>query len=825
MSQPVWIAAILLAPLLAQTPDFSAEVQPILRKRCIGCHAAKLQSNGLRFDDGKAALEGGYSGPAIVKGDSAASRLIQRVTATDKEIRMPKGAPPLSEAEIVTLKSWIDGGAPWPVTAGRSAAVSKPAHWAFQAVKRPAAAVVKNNAWVRNPIDGFVLARLEKEGIAPAAEASKATLFRRISLDLTGLPPTPRQVAEFLADQRPDAYERAVDQLLASPHYGERWARSWLDLAHYADSDGYEKDQVRPHAWRYRHWVIQALNRDMPYDRFAVEQLAGDLLPDAGVDQRVATGFLRNTLTNREAGVDREEARFEQLVTRTNTVSTVFLGLTMGCAQCHDHKYDPLSQRDYYRMLSYFDALEEVDIDAPLPGEVGPHIAALGGYEKKRDALLAEYHVPELMPQWEAKMIEAIDHPGRSPEWDFTVTSTKAMLDRAVKILKTPRGERDPRDQERLTDHFIHRTGATVGLDKEKMGRFKQLRSKLNELDKSLPRLSQAMTVRADEDFEKTQIRVRGDWRQKGIAVEQGPPAVLGGGKMGRLEFARWVASKESPLAARVQVNRAWAELFGRGLVRTTEDFGVKGEEPTHPLLLDWLASEFMAKGWSMKQLHRTIVTSATYRQSSKARKELTERDPENTLLARQARLRLSAEQVRDVALAAGGLLDTRIGGKSIRPPQPPGVAELSYANSVKWAASEGPDRYRRGLYIHFQRTSPYPMLMNFDAPDSNVACTRRARSNTPLQALNLLNDEVFFEAAKGLAWRLNEETPEGVGERIEHAYLAALARKPSEKERARLAAYHDAQSRIFEQEGSGLSAWTGVARVLMNLDEFIVRE
>ncbi len=823
-------AAGSVAALSAQ--DFVKDIQPIFRKKCVGCHGAAQQVNGLRLDDGLAALKGGYSGPAIVKGKSAESKLIERITSSKEGFQMPPAGPRLSEAEVALLRGWIDAGAVWP--ASPAMAASKAADlWSFKPVKRPASpALTKNAAWVRNPVDAFVAARLESEGLAPSPEADRATLLRRASLDLTGLPPTPSEMADFLADASQDAYEHQVDRLLRSPHYGERWARHWLDLAHYADSDGYEKDQSRAWAWRYRHWVIQAFNRDLPFDRFTIEQLAGDFLPASTIDNQVATGFLRNTLTNREAGVDRDEARFEQLVNRTNTVSTVWLGLTMGCSQCHDHKYDPIKQSDYYRMLSFFERTEEGEINAPLPGEVGPYLAALPEYDKKRAALLAEYEVPTLQPMWEAKIMQAIDDAGRTPEWDFALTSMKAMFDRTVRVMKTPPAERSIRDQRRLTDYFVFSNSATVGLDKAKIDKLKELRKKLTELNATLPPLSQAPVMTDDPSTPPTQIRVRGDWKAKGVAVDSGVPVSLPqieASRANRLDLARWLISPANPLTARVWVNRAWYEFFGRGLVKTVEDFGKQGDKPSHPELLDWLASEFVEKGWSQKQLHKTIVMSATYRQSSKVRPELSTKDPENVLLARQSRVRLPAETLRDQALAVSGLLNDDIGGRSVKPPQPAGVAELGYGGR-KWEVSPGRERYRRGLYIHFQRTTPYPMLMNFDAPDMSVACVRRGRSNTPLQALNLLNDEVFFEAAKALAWRITEETPgASLAGQIDYGFRLCVGRAPTAKERARLERYHDEQSTLFAKESQDqqqpLPALMGVSRVLLNLDEFITRE
>jgi len=822
------ILFLLVFAVAASAQDFVRDIRPLFQKRCVACHGPAVQSNGLRLDHGEAALKGGYSGVAIVKGNAAASRLVQRIESEKAGEQMPPAGPRLTEAEIRMVRAWIDKGAEWPATAGAPAGAPRSRHWSFQPVRKPAPPMVNTANWVRNEIDRFILARLEKESLTPSPEADRITLLRRVSLDLTGLPPTPAEVAEFLADTAPGAYERQVDRLLRSQHYGEKWARHWLDLAHYADSDGYEKDLVRPYAWRYRNWVIDAFNRDLPFDRFTIEQLAGDLLPNATVDQRVATGFLRNTLTNREAGVDREEARFEQLVNRTNTAGTVWLGLAVGCAQCHNHKYDPITQQDYYEMLAFFDRSDERDIDAPLPGELGPYLAALPEYESKRAALLKEYEVAPLQQYWESRLIEAIDKPGTSPEWDFALTSMRAMFDRATSVLKTPPGKREPRDERRLTDYFVHRTGLAPGMDKDKMERLKELRKKLDALDNSLPPFTQAYVMVEDPAAPPTQIRIRGEWKNKGVAVEPGVIDAVApfraSGRPTRLDFARWLVSRDNPLTARVAVNRVWHEMFGRGIVKTTEDFGVKGDKPTHPELLDWLASEFMDRGWSMKQLVRLIATSATYRQSSRQRPELSSKDPENTLLARQSRVRLPAELIRDAALASSGLLSTEIGGRSVKPPQPAGVAELGYGRQ-KWEVTPGKDKYRRGLYVHFQRTTPFPMLMNFDAPDGAVSCTRRGRSNTPLQALNLLNDEVFFEAATALAWRVEREGGATLADRLDYAFRLCLSRPPSERERERLAAFHDQQARIFEKEGGAHPAWVGVSRVLLNLDEFITRE
>jgi len=825
--------------------DFAREIEPIFQKRCTGCHGAAQQMNGLRLDDGEAALKGSYAGPVIIPGKSQESKLIQRVVSTKDGVRMPPSGPPLSASEIDQLRAWIDSGAIWP--ASRKAKESKPVnqHWAFKPIVQPAPPDVKQSSWVRNPIDRFILSKLESESIAPSAEADRRTLLRRLSLDLTGLPPTPEEMAAWLADNRPDAWERQVDRLLASPHYGEKWARHWLDLAHYADSDGYEKDQSRPWAWRWRHWVIQALNSDMPFDQFTIAQLAGDLLPGATVDDRVATGFYRNTLTNREAGTDRAEARFEQLVNRTNTIGTVWLGLTVGCAQCHNHKYDPISQKEYYELLAFVNSADEQYMEAPLPGEIGPYLRARPEYDRKRQELLEKYEVPALQTEWEKLVLAALDNPGKDVEWDFAVTSMKAMLDDAEKLIRMGPEKRNRYQRQLVTDYFISTYGPTRNRDKEKLEKLKELRKELAALNRTFPHLSLAPVMVENPSAPKAYIAIKGDYREKGLEVEPRTPAVLPplkhNGKPDRLALARWLVSRENPLTARVTVNRAWQEFFGKGLVRTSEDFGTQGERPSHPELLDWLAAEFMERGWSLKQLHRLIVTSATYRQSSAIRKDLLERDPDNTLLARQSRLRLQAELIRDSALFVSGLLNTEIGGRSVRPPLPPGVAELGYANSVKWEESQGPARYRRGLYIHFQRTTPYPQLISFDAPDSNVACSRRSRSNTPLQSLNLLNDLVFFEAAQAFALRILNTAGEGFANRIRYAFETALGRLPSPTEAERLGKYLDQQLSILRADPKQVAAlmpvppetiapeeaaaWVGISRVLLNTDEFITRE
>jgi cytochrome c553 len=828
---------LLLLLSVAPPVDFARDIAPVLT-RCQACHGAQQALSGLRLDSREALVKGGSTGPAIKPGASAESNLIAMVSGQNqKKIVMPPAGERLKPEQIAALKAWIDQGAVWP---------EKPVHWAFVTPKRPALPEVRNAAGIRNPIDRFILAKLENDGLAPSPEAPRRTLIRRLSFDLTGLPPTPDEVAAFVNDARPDAYQRQVDRLLALPHYGEKWARFWLDLGRYADSDGYEKDTVRPHAWRYRQWLIDALNRDLPFDQFTLETMAGDILPDAKVDQKIATGFHRNTLTNREGGVNPEQFRFEQVLDRANTLGTVWLGLTFQCAQCHDHKYDPITQKDAYALQAFFNSADETLIDAPMPGETGPRFQALPAYLEKKSALLAEYKIPDLQAAWEQRLLVAAGDPGKSHEWDFAMGVLRVMVDKADEMLKLGVTGRTARQNEIMTDHFLAWYNSVVSKERLKDLKIDEVKKKIAELEAALPPLAQAPVIQELREPRQSHVASRGDYREKGIEVRPDTPGFLpplqANGKASRIELARWLVSAENPLTTRVTMNRMWQEFFGRGIVRTSEDFGRMGERPTHPELLDWLAVEFRESGWSMKRMHKLIVESAVYRQSSAMRPALQTTDPANTLLARQSRLRLPAEAVRDAALASSGLLYPAIGGKSVRPPQPEGVAALGYGNGVKWNESQGPERYRRGLYIHFQRTTPYPLLMTFDSPDSNLTCSRRQRTNTPLQALNLLNDPVFFEAAQALAARIVREKPDaGLTERIDYGFLLCVGRPASGREKDLAAGFYRKQKQILERdpqsaqklfpvpvEGAGTleaATWVGVARTLLNLDEFITRE
>jgi mono/diheme cytochrome c family protein len=812
-------------PGAAGPVDYVRDVKPIFARHCAACHGPDKQRAGLRLDTAAAVLRGGNSGPAVVSGKSADSLLVHAVTGTRGAKPMPPKEPRLTPQQIDLLKRWIDQGAPVP--AAELAASARPAsrHWAFRKPVRPAEPAVKDIAWVRNPIDRFVLARLEKEGIAPSPEADRITLLRRVSLDLLGLPPSPRDVDEFLNDPCPDAYERLVDRLLASPHYGERWGRHWLDAARYADSNGYSIDAPRS-IWKYRDWVIAALNRDLPFDRFTTEQLAGDLLPNATPDQKIATGFHRNTSINEEGGINLEQFRIESVVDRVNTTGTVWLGLTVGCCQCHDHKFDPLSQREYYQLFAFLNNVDEPNLELLTPEQaktreqVRARVAAL---EKQRQAL--DPYTPEREDRWEKslspearlklpKNIQAIlDIPenGRVPKQKQTLTAYYRQLDLARHAVG---GLADPLP-------FLSAAHAATARFRFAVDR------QIAALKKKEPAVVTTMVVQERKTPRTTTVLLGGDFTRPGAAVTPGVPAVLHPitahgtppGNLNRLDLARWLVSPENPLMARVIVNRFWQAYFGTGLVETDNDFGTQGTPPSHPELLDWLATEFQRQGWSMKAMHRLIVTSATYRQASRHRPELAALDPRNRLLARQTRLRLEAEIVRDAALTATGLLTPAVGGPSVYPPQPEGVYRFTQVPR-DWKASEGPARYRRGMYTFFWRSAPHPGLIVFDAPESVATCTRRNRSNTPLQALTLLNDQAFYEFARALAARVLREAKPTDAERLRHAFRLCLARPPSAAEANRLRELFAEQGDVPAQE-----VWTAVARVLLNLDEFITRE
>lgn len=1317
-------AAILLTPLAtadtlpppaARAVDFAADIQPILAARCLECHGSKKQKGELRLDGREAAMRGGLSGAVIVPGASADSLLVKNIGRVGDATPMPPKGEPLTPEQIGLIRAWIDQGAKWP-DAGAKPDAGKPNpaapamksgasgaapggegsphpnlahadhadrdpradHWSFKPPVRVDPPAVARAEWPRNPIDHFILARLEKEGLAPSPEADPATLVRRLNLDLIGLPPSPEEVDAYAADPSPAAYDAMVDRLLASPRFGERWGRKWLDLARYADTNGYEKDRDRS-VWPYRDWVINAINANMPFNQFAVEQLAGDMLPGATLEQRIATGFQRNTMLNEEGGIDVAEDRFKSMVDRMEVVGAAFLGLTIQCAQCHDHKYDPISQREYYQLFAFMDSADEPFLEIPTlettealkkaeakiakldselelkfppfservewtplkpvdakseagaalkvledgsvlagaadgaalpdkdvyevqlagaPGDFdliriealtddslpakgpgrtregnfvitevaawfGPawlpeaakplefsaaevdfaqeNYPAAGlidgdpktgwaiavksgamnvnraatltlktlvaapaaegpknpGERRMRVRLAQEFggghtvgrfrvsagrrvrehyrpdlaeaeqrrrHLEDRLAEWKADAaarstrwttldpaaisseygatltklddlsvlatgdkpnrdtyvveadagpgalrglrIEAMLHPtlpnngpGRgdllgvgnfmlseikiearaadappeaawipvelqNPTADYAApgktpdktldgaTDTGWAIDGgegherrfAIEFKNAPTFPAGARLRVTLLQRYIHQTtfgrfrlsvaknatpdaalagapasapgstpGAALAIAPIRANEFPadieaallapeaarspeseaairkfflsaapELAAQNKELDalrSALPRPPTTLVMRERGEPRVTKIHPRGEFLRDGPAVSPAAPAVLPpppeGAPPNRLTFARWLVDPRNPLVARVAMNRQWMEIFGHGLVATPDDFGLRCEPPTHPELLDWLATEFVARGWDAKAMLRLVATSATYRQSSVVAPAARERDPANTLLARAPRFRIDAELVRDAALSACGLLSAKMGGPSVKPPQPPGVTELAYG-SPSYAPSTGEDRYRRGVYTYLKRTAPYPSFITFDAPTADRACPRRNKSNTPLQSLTLLNDEVYMEAARALAKRaIADEGANTAGNaepiaaantaattsantaanaadktstaRIERAFRLCLARRPTDEEMKRLTAFHaeniakfargeGAPAKIAGAEEAAppapgapsvndLAALTLVSRALLNLDETITRE
>jgi hypothetical protein len=738
--------------------DFVRDIQPILSSHCYKCHGETKHRAELRLDLRDDALAGGEDGKVILPGDAKGSPLVQRITASDEEERMPQKAPALAAEEIETIRRWIDEGAPWP--AENAASAREPAkHWAYLAPVEPALPPVHEEAWARNPIDRFVLARLEKAGLAHSPEAARGKLLRRTSLDLTGIPPTVAEIDAFEQDRRPDAYDRAVDRLLASPRYAERMAQWWLDLARYADTNGYEKDGRRS-LWPWRDWVIDAFGRDMPFDEFTVEQIAGDLLPGATLAQKVATGFHRNTLVNQEGGADPAEFRHAAVVDRVNTTATVWLGTTLACAQCHNHKFDPFSQKDYYRFFAFFNSTSD-DGNSTAPEMRVPNV---------EQAVALDRHEADLAAR-QAAFVAAVRAGGSGPAMRMIAAAAIAAQARRDEFLAT---------------------------------------------------IPTTMVIEESAEPRQTHVAIKGSFLSPGQEVEPGVPAVLPelppDAPRNRLGLARWLVSPENPLVARVTVNRIWERIFGCGLVSTSEDFGTRGEPPSHPELLDWLAIDFERSGWSFKALLRRIVTSATYRQDSRATPELLEHDRNNRLLARGPRLRLEIETLRDAALSIGGLLVEKTGGPSVFPPQPEGVFGSVYSDDA-WTPSQGEEAHRRGLYTFWKRSSPYATFAMFDAPSRELACTRRPRTDTPLQALALENDPAFVECAEGLAKRMaaRAEPPE---ESARLGFRLCTGRWPAAEEVGVLLDLYRS-----EKKSDDKAAWARVASVLLNLDETVTKD
>ena len=1004
--------------------DFARDVFPIFQARCVDCHGEDEQEGLLRMDAKAIVFAGGISGPSIKKGDADASSLMRRILGKDEKDRMPLDDDPLTDKETAIIRAWINQGAQWPQGVG-SPILELPKHWSYVKPVRPAAPKVARGDWPRNAIDHFVSARLENLTLRPSPEAEPARLLRRVSLDLTGIPPKVEDVEAFLADPSPEAYERYVDRLLDSPRYGERWAQLWLDLARYADSNGYQADQFRE-VWPYRDWVIKAFNDDMPFNQFTLEQIAGDLLPGATVDQKIATGFHRLTTCNVEAGVDPEENRIEQIIDRVNTTGAVWLGTTVECGQCHDHKYDRFTQKDYYQLFAYFN---NTPLEVQRPGGKGVQYNFIGptmnlplSAEKtaRRDRLQSELDRAnaalkratatasanraawetslvasrDKTPRWttldvaEFRSEEGASHrkledgsilvkgdnpdrdtynvtvradlknvaafkleglldpslpgggPGRQTQRDrgnfiiceFNVSSRSAAdskpagieiakaeadyansqfpvkdaldgdpetgwsihmeyhkphhavfhlaqplnceegseltfriqqtfggrrtlgrfrlsahvgklggsgkPDAVAKLLAVPAEKRSKKQKQQIEEHYLN-----------SIPEIKKLRGQAASVQKQLDGLKQTTTlVMVEMDKPRTNhVFKRGDFLNKGEPVQPGVPSALHplpkDAPPNRIALGKWLADEENPLTARVTVNRWWAEFFGRGIVATVEDFGSQGEPSTHPKLLDWLAVEFMEGGWSMKRIHKLIVTSATYRQSSRVTPELLEQDPYNKSLTRAPRIRMSAETVRDNALAVAGLLSDKMGGPAIFPPQPSGVWRHVGRNAPVYRTSPGEDKYRRGVYVVWRRSAPYASFVNFDATDRAACTLNRPRTNTPLQALTLMNDPVYVEASLALAERMLTDRPErSVEQRLIYGFQRTLSRKPNTQELQFLTRLLTAELKRSKAdpkaaktlltghkippnvEPDELAAWFYVAHVLLNLDETITK-
>jgi mono/diheme cytochrome c family protein len=982
---------------------FNDQIRPILSNACFQCHGPdeKKREADLRLDTFEGATRdlGGYK--AVLPGKPDQSALIERMISHDKEEVMPppkSKKPRATEAQIRLLKQWISEGAAYE------------GHWSFQPVRKVQPPAVRSETSVRNPVDRFILAKLEALGIAPSAEADKSTLLRRVHLDLTGLPPTPEERETFLRDNSSDAYEKVVERLLASPHYGERWARHWLDQARYADSDGYSIDGARA-MWPYRDWVIRALNEDKPFDQFTLEQIAGDLLPGATRSQKIASAFHRNTMINAEGGSDPEQFRNESVVDRVNTTGAVWLGLTLGCAQCHTHKYDPISHQEYFRLFAFFNSSTDVNNVGEtlrvVPGEIFPAPKAKVSPEQYAAALKkvvqTQAAAPKRRAEW-LKKLETTTEParwhgpkaasvttrsGRQPriledgavvvpaagapqdvveihftpdhstaaafrvrllpapsfnaqyagtakdgsfaltEVELTVDGNAQPLAWALTDLNDPKNpvanaidhdpqtawQLDPKRPESKGAHeawfFLkepiavkgkrwvirlrHESGkgqligkfaveltekppllppeTKVAEEAWKLSRqtnpgtspnhpafvaaFKKLDEPQVIADAELARLTAAaqpaqLLIMKDLPMARpTLLHLRGDFLNPDKALgplQPDTPAVLppmapSDQPRTRLDLARWLVAPENPLTPRVTVNRIWMRYFGKGLVETENDFGTQGTAPTHPELLDWLANELVSGGWSLKKLHRTLVTSATYRQSSMARKDLQEIDPLNLWLARQNRIRLDAEIIRDSALASSNLLDPTLGGPPVFPPQPEGVFAFTQA-AKPWVTSTGGSRFRRALYTQFYRSAQHPLTSTFDAPNFSTTCTRRLSSNTPLQALMTANDEAFMEMAQAAAQNLWKRLPGGASAedaaRIRLGFLSFLSRPPSQKELQRSQTFLDARRKALAATPSDAAqiagtsaapgpvewaAWTEFSRALINTDERITRE
>jgi hypothetical protein len=810
-----FLPAIALLGLITQARagnvDFNRDIRPILASHCFKCHGPDDTSRkaGLRLDVRTTAVKEMKSGErAIVPGDAEKSELIARVSSADADFAMPPASvgKRLTSKEIGTLRQWIQEGAKYAD------------HWSYVKPVRPPLPDVADPSWPKMPIDRYILARLEKEGMRPTAESDRYTLIRRVSIDLTGLPPSPEEADRFVRDTSANAYEKLVDRLLDSQAYGERWAQVWLDLARYADSQGYANDPDRT-IWRWRDWLIQSLNTNKRFDQFTIEMLAGDMLPNPTPDQLIATGFHRNTLTNTEGGTNPEEFRSAAVVDRVNTTMAVWMGTTINCCQCHNHKYDPISQKEFYQLYAIFNATEDANA-----GNDSPTIpVATVGREIEFTELTARLN--DLRTRFDAA----------NKEIDKSVSQSLPVVLKFVPPSIQRIVNKDGKLKERLV--ASRRAGTPAA----------KLDAEIKDLTAKLQTISTTAPILREGSQRPTFIHIRGNFLDHGDAVSPGLPAAFppppAGAPMNRLTLAKWLVSPNNPLTARVAVNRLWEELFGVGLVETSEEFGMQGDPPSHPELLDWLATEYLRLGWDTKAMLKQLVISAAYRQSSQVGPESLAKDPFNRLISRGPRVRLSAEEVRDQALFVSGLLSPKMFGPPVQPPKPNFGLSAAFGGTTDWQPSAGEDKYRRALYTRIRRNAPYPSMTTFDAPERTSCTIRRLRTNTPLQALVTLNDPVYVECARALARRIAAHNGDTEA-KVAFAFRQALIRPPTEKESSRLVNLFNEARQQFQKDPAkatamatkplgpvpvgantaDLAAWTVVGNVLLNLDEALAK-
>jgi hypothetical protein len=816
------LSAALRLPAADPKPvDYSRDVQPILTLHCYACHGPDegKRKGKFRLDVREAAVK-----KAVTPGDASHSALVTRVTSADPDRVMPpldSKKDRLSAAQIDVLRRWIDQGAKFDQ------------HWAYVKPVRTAPPAVKNRAWVRNPIDAFVAAGQETHGFAPAPEADRVTLIRRLSFDLIGLPPTPDEVTAFVNDRSPDAYEKLVDRLLASKHYGERMAEYWLDAVRYADTGGYHSDNHRD-VWLFRDYVINAFNSNKRFDQFTVEQLAGDLLPSPTNEQRIASGYNRLLQTTEEGGAQPKEYTAKYAADRVRNVSAVWMASTMGCCECHNHKFDPFTTRDFYSLEAFFADVQEKAVgrqdQTPI---MTPQTAAR---VKLLDEQLAQFRSSLAKPSAEIDALQAA--------WEEKVRAEggKGLPKPVTDALAVEPAKRTAQQKQAVTNHFR-------GIVPELEPLRKALAEAQGQHDAIMKTVPTTLVTTAGPP-RVVRLLHRGNWQDdSGDVLQPAVPGFLaaldtGGKRAGRLDLARWIVAPDNPLTARVFVNRLWKICFGQGIVKSLDDFGIQGTLPSHPQLLDWLAVEFVESGWDVKHVLKLLVMSNAYRQSSATAKEVREKDPANVWLARQGRFRLDAEMLRDNALEISGLLSRKIGGPSVKPYQPAGYWSFLNFPVREWQADKGESEYRRGLYTYWCRTFLHPSLLAFDAPTREECTVERTRSSTPLQALVLLNDPTYVEAARVFAERILKEGGTDTAARLDWAYRRAVSRGVNPDEVKLLTALYQKHLGEFQADraaaekevGVGqaplpkdvstaeLAAWTSVARVILNLHETITR-